>query len=161
LKAQPSAAKSCVLSVFWYKRGVIPVTSWNGPYDQFCSLCGDTEEAGNMNYKSEAREGKSFLKHDNARPHTNILTRETIAEFGWIVLPPLPYSSHLAMSDFQLVGPMKDGLCGRHFTNDSAVIVAIKKLLLEPDSSFHKRGIQASVQQSRKYIQSDGEYVEK
>jgi hypothetical protein len=28
--------------------------------------------------------GKYFLQHDSARPQISILTRETIAEFGWI-----------------------------------------------------------------------------
>jgi ADP-ribosylglycohydrolase len=55
---------------------------------------------------------------------------------------------------------MKDGLCGKHFTDDDAVILAINKWLLEADSNFYERGMQAFIQQWRKCVQS-GEYMEK
>jgi hypothetical protein len=41
------------------------------------------------------KKGKILLQHDNARTHTSILTRETILEFRWTVLPHLFYSSDL------------------------------------------------------------------
>jgi histone-lysine N-methyltransferase SETMAR len=67
-------------------------------------------------------------KEKIASPHTSILTRETIAEFGWTDLPPPPYSPDLVPSDFHLFGLVKDGLCGKHFVSDNTVIVALKKM---------------------------------
>jgi hypothetical protein len=64
-----------------------------------------------------------------------ILTRETIVELGWTVLPHLPYSLYLASSDFHLFCLMKDGLCGKHFTNDD-VIVVVRQWLLKANSNF-------------------------
>jgi hypothetical protein len=78
--------------------------------------------------------------------------REITAECGWTVLSPLPYIPDLTLSEFHLFGPMKDGLCGKHFADDSAVIVAIKKWLLDTNSNFYKRGMPTLVQQLRKYI---------
>ena len=51
-----------------------------------------------------------LLQHDNARPHTALLTREYTAKLGWTVLPHPLYSPDLAPLDFHLFGPMKDGL---------------------------------------------------
>lgn len=55
---------------------------------------------------------------------------------------------------------MKDGLHGKHFADDDAVIVAIKKWPSVVDSNSYEMGMQAFVQQSRKCLQSGGEYVE-
>ncbi|PNF14748.1 hypothetical protein B7P43_G08352 [Cryptotermes secundus] len=65
------------------------------------------------------------LQHDNARPHTSLVTTAHITKFGWTVLPHPPYSPDLAPSDFHLFGPMKDGLHGHHFPDNDAVIAAV------------------------------------
>jgi hypothetical protein len=56
---------------------------------------------------------------------------------------------------------MKEGLHGKHFTDDDAVILAVKKWLLEADRNFYERGMEVLVQWWRKRVQSGGEYVEK
>jgi hypothetical protein len=35
---------------------------------------------------------------------------------------------------------MKDGLNGKHFTDDNDVIVAVRKWLLKADSNFYEKG---------------------
>ncbi|GFR81386.1 transposase [Elysia marginata] len=50
--------------------------------------------------------GNVLLLHDNARSHTSIRTRETIASFGWTTLPHPSYSP--------VFGPMKQALRGKH-----------------------------------------------
>jgi histone-lysine N-methyltransferase SETMAR len=45
-----------------------------------------------------------LLRHDNARPHTSLRTREHINKMGWTVLPHPPYSPDLPPSDFHLFG---------------------------------------------------------
>ena len=37
------------------------------------------------------RKGVVF-HHDNARPHTSLVTRQKLLELGWDILPHLPYS---------------------------------------------------------------------
>ena len=56
-----------------------------------------------------------LLQYDNTRPCTSWETMEHVASLGWTVLPHPLYGPHLASSDFHLLGPMKDGLCGQHF----------------------------------------------
>jgi hypothetical protein len=60
-----------------------------------------------------------LLLHDNTRPHTSLRTREAIAKLGLTVLPRPAHSPDLAHSDYNLVGPVKDALCGCHFVDDN------------------------------------------
>ena len=54
------------------------------------------------------------LHHDNARPHTSLLTTQATAKMGWSVIPHPPKCLDLAPSGFYLLGPMKENLCGYH-----------------------------------------------
>jgi hypothetical protein len=60
-----------------------------------------------------------LLLHDNARPHTSLLTHEVIAKMGLTVLPRPADNPGLAPSDYQLFGLLKDVLRGLHFTDDN------------------------------------------
>jgi hypothetical protein len=78
------------------------------------------------------KKGNVFLQHDNGRPHTSILTRDTIADFGGLPL----YSPELT-SDLQLFGIVT--FLGN---NDNAVILAVKRWGLEAEGDFYEREMQ-------------------
>jgi histone-lysine N-methyltransferase SETMAR len=107
------------------------------------------------------KEEHVLLQDNNTRPHTTLLTRECTAKFGWPVLPRPPYSLDLALSDFHLFGPMKDGLRGKQFPDTDTVIEAVKKWLSQNDSNFYGAGIQRLVECWRKCIERGGDFVEK
>ena len=67
-----------------------------------------------------------LIQHNNACPHTSLRTQEAITKFGWTVLPHPPNSPDLAPSDFHLLGPLKDALCGTRFEDDKSVIRAVR-----------------------------------
>jgi transposase len=103
-----------------------------------------------------------LLQYDNARPHTNLRTREYITKMGWTVLPHPPYSPDLAPSDLHLFGSLKDALRGTHFEDDEQrVIEAVRKWLGGQDKSWYQQRIYALVPRWRKAVQIDGDYVEK
>jgi histone-lysine N-methyltransferase SETMAR len=83
-----------------------------------------------------------------------------IAKFGWTVLPHPPYSPDLVLSDFHLFGPMKDGLCGQHFPDDT-VITAVRKWVTSAGADFYEHSMQALVHRWRKWIASGSDHVER
>ncbi|KAF5400615.1 Histone-lysine N-methyltransferase SETMAR [Paragonimus heterotremus] len=98
---------------------------------------------------------------DNARPHTSIKTRETIASFVWTTLRHPPYSPDLAPSDYHLFDPMKEGLRGKQYSSDGEVKTTVKKWLKEQTQKFYEAGIHALIQRWNVAIERNGDYVEK
>jgi len=86
-----------------------------------------------------------LLQHDNARPHTSLKNMEHIVNLGWTVIPHPPYSPDLALSDFCLFRPMKNGLCGQHFPSYDTVVQAVKQWATSTGADFYERGMQALV----------------
>ena len=54
---------------------------------------------------------------DNTRPHTSLMTRQKLREFGWEVLMHPPYSPDLAPSDYHLFLSMANALGGTNLAS--------------------------------------------
>ena len=76
--------------------------------------------------RTRSEKKKTFLQHENARPHANLKTTECVTKFGWTELPDLPSSPELALPNFYLFGPVKEGLLGELLVDNNAVIDAVK-----------------------------------
>jgi transposase len=101
-------------------------------------LC--TELNVGSNFQSQARkEETSLLQHVNA----SLKTMKHVAKFGRTVLPHPPYSPDLSPSDFQLFGPMKDGLRSQYFPYNDTVIAAVRKRVVSAGADFYERKMQA------------------
>lgn len=162
-KTSPSAGK-VMITVFWDIDGVILVdVMTRGETINSTAYINTLTKLKNRFHRVRPNKPSAdlLLQHDNARPHTSLVTREAINKFGWTVLPHPPYSPDLAPSDFHLFGPLKKFLRGTHFDNDEDVIRAVKKWLREQDKTWYKRGIHDLVSRWRKAIRLDGDYVEK
>ncbi|GFY35086.1 histone-lysine N-methyltransferase SETMAR [Trichonephila clavipes] len=61
------------------------------------------------------------LLHDNARPHTALVTKAILKQFKWEVLDHPPYSPDLAPSDFHLFRYLKSHLGGKSFHDDDEI----------------------------------------
>ena len=102
-----------------------------------------------------------LLQHYNARPHTSIRTMEAITSFGWTVIPHPPYSPDLAPSDYNLFGPMKEGLRGNRYGNYNEVKTAVLNWLRHQPAEFYSNDIHAFVYRWTVALERDGDYVEK
>ena len=78
-----------------------------------------------------------------------------------LTTPHPPYSPDLALSDFHLFGPMKDGLRGQHFPSNDAAVRAVKRCAISAGADFYECGKQALVHRWRKCVANGGDYVEK
>jgi histone-lysine N-methyltransferase SETMAR len=103
----------------------------------------------------------ALLLHDNALPHTSLLTRGAIAEMRRTLLPHPAHSLDLAPSDCHLFGRVKCVLHGRHFAHDSELKQSFRDVLRSRDREFYNTGIQHLTQRWRKCVENDGDFVEK
>ena len=60
------------------------------------------------------RKGVVF-HHDNARPHTSLMTRQKLTKLAWEVLMHPPYSPDLATSDYNLFRSLQNFLDGKNW----------------------------------------------
>jgi hypothetical protein len=96
-----------------------------------------------------------LLLHDNARPHTNWRTREAIAKMGWTALPHPAHSPDMAPSDYDLFGPVKDALRGRHFADDNELNQSFRDVLRNRGREFYNTGVQRLIQRWQKRVENE------
>lgn len=101
------------------------------------------------------------LVHDSANSHTNLKIMDSVAQLGWPVLTPPPYSLDLTPSDFHLFGSMKDALHGTKFEDYEHVVRAVKKWLPKQERDWHRRCVHGLVSRWRKTRELSGEFVGK
>jgi hypothetical protein len=101
------------------------------------------------------------LQYDNARPHTARATAATITDLHSDTLPHLPYSPDLAPSDYHIFGPLKVAMGGKIFRSDEEVHQAVREWLRTRPQEFFYRGIRAFPVRWRKFVERQGDYVEK
>ena len=81
-----------------------------------------------------------ILHHDNARPHTANVTKETVANFGWEILPQPPYSPDLAPTDYHLFLSLANHLRGHQFETDTQLETFLSRYISEKTREFFSRG---------------------
>ena len=99
------------------------------------------------------------MQNVNARPHTSRKTTEGVANFGWMILPHPPYSPDLALSDFNLLAPLKTA--AQRFPDRNTVIAAVKIWTTSVGADVHEPDITALVHRRQKSIETGDDYVEK
>ncbi|CAK9832788.1 Histone-lysine N-methyltransferase SETMAR [Anthophora retusa] len=101
------------------------------------------------------RKGVVF-HHDNAKPHTSLVTRQKLLELGWDVLSHPPYSPDLAPSDYHLFRSMQNSLNGKIFNNADDVRSHLIQFFDSKDQKFYERGIFTLPERWQKVIDKNG-----
>lgn len=108
----------------------------------------------------KGRHDKVILLHDNARPHTGKVVKDTLENLNWEILPHPPYSPDIAPSDFHLFRSMTHALSDQCFHSYEDTKKWVDSWIASKDASFFRRGIHLLPERWEKVVSSDGQYFE-
>ena len=164
-KAKTTASAGKVMAtIFWDFKGVLHIDFLHGRKtinaQYYSSLLTEDVKPAIRGKRRKSQSSVIFLQ-DNARPHTAALTRETLEQLKWTVLPHPPYSPDLAPSDYHLFGPLKEFLGGKKFQSDAEVQSVVQNWMNQQPKSFFENGIKSLPDRWRKCVDIAGDYIEK
>ena len=85
---------------------------------------------------------KSDIFHqDFPRPHTSVVTRNKVLEFGWEVMPHSPYSPDLAPSNYYLFRSLQNHLDRKTFDSNEAVTNELIQFFASKNQTFYESRI--------------------
>ncbi|GFV92365.1 mariner Mos1 transposase [Trichonephila clavipes] len=104
-----------------------------------------------------SRKGIVF-HHDNARPHTTMVTQQKLNALGWDVFGHPPYSPDIAPSDYYLFRSLENYLMGKI---SSLLKVFLRQLLTfnAKNESFYKTGIHRLPERWQQVVTNNGAYI--
>ena len=162
-KAEKSAQK-VMATIFWDSNGVILIDFLEGQKTitaiYYKSVLEKLKTAIAAKRPGKLHRGVMF-HHDNAPAHSSRLTRETLREFRWSVLPHPPYSPDLAPSDYFLFPKLKEHLKGTRFQSIEEAKTEVKTWCNSKGQEFFKEGLTRWKHRLQKCIDLNGNYVEK
>ena len=109
--------------------------------------------------KLKGKLDRVYYLHDNARPHVAKLTCEKLLKLGWITVPHLPYSPHLAPTDYHLFRSLSHHLHEKKFDDENDVKMDIVNFFDQKFQDFYERGILSLPERWRQVIDSSGAYI--
>ena len=159
LKQQSKAGihrKKVLLSVWWDYKGIVYFELL--PSNRTINFVVYIEQLTKLNNAVEEkrpeltnRKGVVF-HHDNARPHTSLVTRQKLLELDWDVLPHPSYSPDLAPSDYFLLRSLQNSLNGKNFNNDVDIESYLIRFFANKNQKFYERGIMMLPERWQKVI---------
>ncbi|GFW28394.1 mariner Mos1 transposase [Trichonephila clavipes] len=110
-----------------------------------------------LSKKKASRKGIVF-HHDNARPHTAMVTQQKLNALGWEVLGHLPYSPDIAPSDFYLFRSLQNHLMEKNSSLES-VSKAVADYFNSKDENFYKIEIYMLPERWQQVVTNNGAYI--
>lgn len=156
-------ANKVMLSVWWDCKGIVhyEVLEPGQTIDSalYCQQLTRLQQAiQNKRPELVNRKGVIF-HHDNARPHTSLMTRQKLSELGWEVLIHPPYSPDLAPSDYYLFRSLQNFLDGKKLANKTAAANTVAEFFASKPQKFYTDGIMKLSVKWQRVIDNNGQYV--
>lgn len=156
-------AKKIMLCVWWDWKGIIhyevlqPGQTLNSAL--YCEQLTRLEQAIQTKRPELINRKGVVFHHDNARPHTSLMTRQKLSELGWGVLLHPPYSPDLAPSDYHLFRSMQNFLDGKKYADKTAAENGVSEFFESKPQKFYTDGIMKLTEKWQKVIDNNGQYV--
>lgn len=109
--------------------------------------------------KLVGKQDKVFFLHDNARPHTSMITQQKLMDLGWTVIPHPPYSPDIAPTDYHLFRSLAHHLEDKYFDDEEHLKSDLDQFFTAQPLSFYKDGIMALPKKWRDIVEHHGDYV--
>lgn len=155
--------RKVMLSVWWNWKGVVhfELLGRNETInsDVYCRQLSNLAEKIKEKEPALANRKGIVFHHDNARPHTSLVTRQKLTELNWEVLPHPPYSPDLAPSDYHLFRSLQNSLNGKNFDSDEAVENHLSRFFAGKDQKFFERGIMQLPERWSLVVKQNGQYI--
>lgn len=156
-------AKKVMLSIWWDFKGVVffELLPRNQTIDSiaYCRQLDDLNTSLTEKRPELVNRKGVVFHHNNARPHTSLMTRQKLLQLGWEVLPHPPYSPDLAPSDYHLFRSLQNDLNNRNFISDEAVKEYLVQFFAAKEQSFYEHGIMQLPKRWQKIIDQNGQYI--
>lgn len=103
--------------------------------------------------------GRMLLLHDNARPHTALMTRQKLQTLDIEVLPHPPYSPDIAPTDYHLFRSLQNSLQGHRFDDRTQLESYLDDFFNRQPPEFYARGIEQLPRRWQEVVDQDGNYI--
>lgn len=154
--------KRLLMTVWWNSRGIIHLSYL--PHGQTITAAVYSSQIQEVHQKLLQthpalvnRKGVVLLQ-DNARPHTASMTRATLKDVGWEILPHPPYSPDISPCDYYLFLSLSNFLASKRFSTDDELKTAIASFFDSKDQAFYLHGMRLLVERWQKVVDADGDY---
>ncbi|CAK9834554.1 Histone-lysine N-methyltransferase SETMAR [Anthophora retusa] len=156
-------ARKVLLCVWWDWKGILYYELLQSGRtlnsDVYCKQLDRVKQAiGEKRPELANRKGVVF-HHDNARPHTSLVTRQKLRELGWEVLLHPPYSPDIAPSDYYLFRSLQNSLTGVKLATREACENHLSQFFANRDKDFYERGLMKLPSKWQQIIEQNGAYL--
>ena len=122
------------------------------------SYCNQLKKLADEMHQKRPQRMRVLFLHDNARPHVAKMTRETLLDLGWEILPHLAYSPDIAPSDFYLFHSLDNGIRNKVFADEEQMKLWLTGFFESKPPAFYCKGIESLPTRWQKVIDCDGDY---
>jgi histone-lysine N-methyltransferase SETMAR len=137
--------KKVILSMWWDWRGVLyfELLPCGQTIDakKYCAQLENLKRAVAEKRPELANRKGVVFHHDNAKPHTALVTKQKLKSFGWEVMQHPPYSPDIAPSDYHLFRSLQNNLDGQHFESMDDIQKYLEDFFAQKSRGFYENGI--------------------
>lgn len=156
--------KKVMLSVWWDWKGILYYELIaSGQTINSTKYCAQLEELKEVVQKKRpelVNRKNVVFHHDNAKPHTALVTKLKLNTFKWEVMQHPPYSPDLAPTDYHLFRSLQNHLNTQRFNSVESIKQCLDTFFASKPQSFYENGIMGLSQRWEQVVNKNGQYID-